>query len=191
MIGPVARKFVKNFIHNRISSKKYPQLASIEVTRQCNSKCSFCPIGVEKPELKGKDMSTAQIKDILDQFDAMGIIAFSFLGGEPTLRKDLVEIADYATEKNIISQLTTNGLLLKKQAKELTRAMDVIVVSLDSDNAKGYNDLRGVDGFDMVVDRVGRDTEKFRKFLAGKKKGGSGHDDTSKRGNRGVPGLLA
>lgn len=161
VIGPVARKFVKNFVRNRLGPRRYPQLASLEFTRQCNSKCAFCPIGVEKPELKGKDLPTEKVFSILDQFDEMGIVAFTFLGGEPTLRKDLVEVAEHAEKRNLVSQLTTNGMLLADKAEALTKGLDVIVVSMDATNAEDYYDLRGVEYFDKVVEGI-RECVRFK-----------------------------
>jgi len=154
MVSQVYKKFSKNFLYNRVHKNMRPQLASIEVTRRCNSKCSFCPIGTEKAEIHKTEMTTEQIFDVLDQLDEVGIIAFSFLGGEPTLRKDIVEIGHHARKRNIISQLTTNGLLVPKRAYDYTEAIDALVISLDTTDPVKYKELRGVDAFDTVVDAI-------------------------------------
>lgn len=151
VIGPGTKKFLKNFVRNRMSKRKYPFLGSLEMTRRCNSKCSFCPIGSEKRELVEGEMTTAEIKHVIDQFAEMNIIAFTYLGGEPTLRSDVCEVAHHATDREIFSQLTTNGLLLEKRAEEYTEALDVIVVSLDTTDPAKYKKIRNVDAFDKVV----------------------------------------
>jgi len=150
-IGPGTKKFMRNFLKNRLTKKKRPFFGSIEVTRRCNSKCSFCPIGSEKKEMVEGEMTTNEIKHVLDQFAELDIIAFTYLGGEPTLRNDISEIAHYATEKKIFSELTTNGLLLERRAEEYTEALTAIVVSLDTADPVKYKEIRNVDGFDKVV----------------------------------------
>jgi MoaA/NifB/PqqE/SkfB family radical SAM enzyme len=150
-IGPGTKKFLKNFVRNRLSKNKYPFFGSIEMTRRCNSKCTFCPIGSEKKELVEGEMTTAEIKHVLDQFAELNILAFTYLGGEPTLRSDVCEVADHAKELEIFSELTTNGLLLEKRAEEYTKSLDVIVVSLDTTDPAKYKKIRNVDAFDKVV----------------------------------------
>ena len=80
MLSPVTKNFLKNFFRNRVSGKKYPFFGSIEMTRRCNSKCFFCPIGSEKDEFVRGEMKTEEIFRVLDQFAELRIIAFSYLG---------------------------------------------------------------------------------------------------------------
>ncbi|MEM2976829.1 MAG: radical SAM protein [Thermoplasmata archaeon] len=148
------RKFLGTFSHNRLSARKRPFFGSIEATRRCNSKCTFCPIGNERPELKKGEMTTEQFCSIIDQFAEFDIIAFSFLGGEPTLRNDLVELGLHARKLNVISQVSTNGITLADNADTYTRAIDVIVVSLDTLNPEKYKEIRGVDKYDEVVEGI-------------------------------------
>lgn len=150
---PITKKFIKNFMRNRLGGR-YPHFGSIEFTRRCNSKCKFCPIGNEKDEFKEGEMNTEDVKKILHQFNELNIIAFSFLGGEPTLRKDLCEVADYAKELNIISQVSTNGILLSKDPETYTKSLDVIVISLDTTDADKYKEIRGIDAYDKVIDGI-------------------------------------
>ncbi|MGQ9582955.1 MAG: DUF3463 domain-containing protein [Thermoplasmatota archaeon] len=148
------RKFLGTFVHNRVSSRKRPFFGSIEATRRCNSRCAFCPIGNEKPELKTGEMDTDQFCSIIDQFAEFDIIAFSFLGGEPTLRKDLVELGMHAKRLNVVGQVSTNGITLADSADAYTRAIDVIVVSLDTLDPERYREIRGVDKYDRVVEGI-------------------------------------
>lgn len=103
-IGSQTKKFIKNFTLNMLSKRKYPFFGSVEVTRRCDSKCTFCPIGNEKAEIKEGEIGTEDMKKIFKQFGELNIIAVSYLGGEPFLRKDLCEIADYAHKLEITSQ---------------------------------------------------------------------------------------
>ena len=154
VMGIGTKKFLKNFLSNKLMRTNYPFFGSVEMTRRCNSRCSFCPIGNEKSEIKKGEMSTEDTKRVFDQFNELNILAASFLGGEPFLRKDLFEIAEYSSSNGIISQVSTNGLTLADTADEATSAFDVIVVSLDTLDPELYKDIRGVDAFDRVVEGV-------------------------------------
>jgi MoaA/NifB/PqqE/SkfB family radical SAM enzyme len=161
--GPITKKFVKNFMKNRVPyGRRYPFFGSIETTRRCNSRCSFCPIGNEKPEFKKGEMDTEQMKTVLDNFSEMNIIAVSYLGGEPTLKKGLPEVANYGKKLNMISQVSTNGLILSDIAQEYTKEFTVIVVSLDTTDPEKYRDIRGIDGYDKVVGGI-KDSVKLAK----------------------------
>jgi MoaA/NifB/PqqE/SkfB family radical SAM enzyme len=154
MTKSATRKFTGTFIHNRVSFKKYPFFGSVECTRRCNSKCTFCPIGNERPEFKQGEMDTEQFCRILDQFAEFDIIAVSFLGGEPTLRHDLAQLGHHCKKIGLLGQVSTNGITLADHADEYTKALDVLVVSLDTLDPEKYKQIRGVDKFDQVVSGV-------------------------------------
>ena len=122
-----SKRFIKTFLTNKLMCKRYPYFGSLEVTRRCNSKCSFCPIGNEKKEIKEGEVSTKAMKKILLQFSDLNIIAVSFLGGEPFLRKDVCELAEYGHHNNLITQVSTNGINLGSMVDRSTAAFDVIV----------------------------------------------------------------
>jgi MoaA/NifB/PqqE/SkfB family radical SAM enzyme len=153
-VGPSTKKFVMNFVSNKLRGTNYPFFGSVEMTRQCNSRCSFCPIGNEKAEIKKGEIGTEDMKKVFDQFNELRILAVSFLGGEPFLRKDVFEIARYSSEVDIISQVSTNGLTLLSTVEEATKSFDVIVVSLDTLNPELYKEIRGVDAYDKVVEGI-------------------------------------
>jgi MoaA/NifB/PqqE/SkfB family radical SAM enzyme len=134
--------------------KGYPYFGSLELTRRCNSRCSFCPIGNEKQHIKEGEVGTAAMKKILKQMSELNIIAVSFLGGEPLLRKDACELAEYGSEQNMIMQVSTNGINLGSIMERATAAFDVIVISLDVVDRELYKDIRGVDKYETVLDNI-------------------------------------
>jgi MoaA/NifB/PqqE/SkfB family radical SAM enzyme len=134
--------------------KGLPYFGSLEVTRRCNSKCSFCPIGNEKKEIKEGELGTEAMKKILSQFSDLNIIAVSFLGGEPFLRKDVCELAEYSHNDNLITQVSTNGINLGSIVDRATASFDVIVISLDVVDRELYHEIRGVDKYETVVDNI-------------------------------------
>lgn len=152
MAESLQRKFLKRFVHNRVSRRKLPFFGSVEATRRCNSRCAFCPIGSETAEQKAGEMTTEQFMEVIDQFAEFDLIITSFLGGEPTLRKDFAELGSYAQNTGMITQAVTNGITLADHAEEYTSSIDNLVVSLDTLDPQKYNEIRGADKFDQVID---------------------------------------
>ena len=154
VLSSSSRRFVKTFLANKLVRRGFPYFGSLEVTRRCNSRCSFCPIGNEKKEIKEGEVGTEAMKRVLSQFSDINIIAVSFLGGEPFLRRDVCELAEYGRDQGLIIQVSTNGLNLGPMIDRATEAFDVIVFSLDAVDRELYREIRGVDRFDTVVDNI-------------------------------------
>ncbi|MHA1292154.1 MAG: radical SAM protein [Promethearchaeota archaeon] len=111
------------------------------MTNNCNFRCTYCSNhrGGVYPDLYdrgfNKDLTTRQSKELIRKMKASSVIYFC--GGEPTLRKDLPELLDYSTKRNLFNMINTNGsilcdLLLKPRYRNFLMNMDVIIISLDS-----------------------------------------------------------
>ena len=120
---------------------------SLKVTERCNSRCITCNVWKEqadKPEL-----TLEELEKIFHQFKSVKIKTIGLYGGEPLLRDDIGEVARKA--KSIMKEsrilLITNGLLLKKKAREvLDSGIDIVCISLDGIGE--VNDMiRGVPGY--------------------------------------------
>lgn len=101
-------------------------------------------------------MTTEQIKYLIDQIADLGVLALSFTGGEPTLRKDLPELI-YHTGiiHDFMNGIATNGYLLPKLFKEYKiEGLDYILLSLDYPTAKLHNKMRGIKVFDKVIESI-------------------------------------
>ena len=57
----------------------------------CNLQCRHC-YAAGQPEAEGKELNTEQWKKIIDRLKSAGVPQVTFTGGEPTLRRDLVEL---------------------------------------------------------------------------------------------------
>ena len=82
------------------------------------------------------------------------ITRFKITGGEPLVRKDCVQLISEIKSLNGVEQvtLTTNGVLLEKQAGALKRAgVDCINVSLDTLDPRLYRQITGQDALEKVV----------------------------------------
>jgi radical SAM protein with 4Fe4S-binding SPASM domain len=91
--------------------RELPVLSEVAVTYRCQNKCVFCYAESPARGREVAEMSTAEVKTIIDRiFDEAHCPTVSFTGGEPTLRKDLPELVAYAKGKGMRVNLITNGL---------------------------------------------------------------------------------
>jgi len=119
-----------------------PARADLALTYQCNNQCSFCYVGERKTE----ELRTEDWKKIIDELWKDGVPSVIFTGGEPTLRKDLVEIATHA--KEFVTGLVTNGRNLNPElCSELYKAqLDYVQVSIESVDKNIHDKMVGVEG---------------------------------------------
>jgi len=108
----------------------------VSVTDRCNLRCQYCmpePDYVWLP--RESVLSFEETCALVDAFTDVGVDRVRVTGGEPLLRRDLpVLVADLAARPALRDlALTTNGVLLQKQAKALADAgLHRITVSLDT-----------------------------------------------------------
>ncbi len=119
--------------------RELPVLSEIAVTYRCQNKCVFCYAESPARGRQVSEMSTAEVKAIIDRiFDEAHCPTVSFTGGEPTLRRDLTELIAYAKGKGMRVNLITNGLRCADPAYVETlkaAALDSAQVSLEGPNA--------------------------------------------------------
>jgi MoaA/NifB/PqqE/SkfB family radical SAM enzyme len=95
------------FLHNSFMGLRSLDL---KVGFACNNNCLSCP---QAHRRHFGDLTTGQIKGFLDAGRKKGDIQVVLTGGEPTVRKDIIEIVDYARQTGYSDvQLQTNGRML-------------------------------------------------------------------------------
>lgn len=140
---------MSNFVFNLIKHK--PIIAVFDVTKKCNSRCSMCNIW----KLKSKDgLSLSDIKELFYKLKRNGFKIVLIQGGEPLLRKDIINIVLLAKKNGLIPIVVTNGLLLDKFADELGKIHCNISISLDSLTPNIYKKIRGIDALDRVLKNI-------------------------------------
>jgi GTP 3',8-cyclase len=131
----------------------------IAVTDRCNYKCVYCRTGndgAQYPELPiGDYLRMARV------FVSLGIEKIRLTGGEPLLRKGIVDFVRELSELRTIDgaplevAITTNGHLLAEMAAPLKRAgLSRVTVSMDAVNAEEFS-------------RITRVPKAFERVLAG------------------------
>jgi radical SAM protein with 4Fe4S-binding SPASM domain len=123
--------------------RKYPVLSEIAVTYRCQNRCFFCYASSPDRGRTVPEMTTAELKIILDKIvDEARVPTVSFTGGEPTLRADLPELIAYAKSRGLRANLITNGLRCaeKGYVADLAEAgLDSAQVSLEAGDAATHD----------------------------------------------------
>jgi len=107
----------------------------LSITDVCNFSCNYCLPDGYQCETKTTPISLSEIKQVVTIFAKKGINKVRITGGEPTVRKDLVEII--RTVKNIPGiktvAMTTNGYKLGEHIADwIDAGLDALNVSIDS-----------------------------------------------------------
>ncbi len=90
-----------------------PLAVLAELTHRCPLQCPYCSNPVEL-DRSGSELSTAEWNKVLTELAQIGVLQIHFSGGEPTARKDLVEIVKHANDVGLYSNLITSAVLLTK-----------------------------------------------------------------------------
>ncbi|TQD29228.1 PqqD family peptide modification chaperone [Methanolobus vulcani] len=116
-----------------------------DLTSKCNLRCRHCVVSAGEEcndELPFEDCCR-----LIDEFAEFGVAQLILSGGEPMIRKDFFDIAEYAASKNIMIQVATNGTLIDETAAEkLANIGARAQVSLDSSVSAIHDDFRQLSG---------------------------------------------
>jgi|GEM_PF-50440 len=136
-----------------LSNRPIPTQATISLSSSCPCACwSSAPDRLHAVE--GKDLSTEELKAVIDQALDLGVVSIHFCGGEPLHRQDLLELIHHVDPDRAMTLLYTNGLLLTSEmVKELARSpLHAVIVQLDSSTSKIHDTKRKMEGlFDQAL----------------------------------------
>lgn len=132
----------------------------LQVTNRCNMTCDFCdfwPNGVA-PKL---ELSLADFQRLASELDRLGTMFISVEGGEPLVRKDILDILR-ALSRHHVTCLYTNGWFVTPElAREIWAAgVTQVGVSIDYAVAADHDRRRGVEG---ATERAWRAIELLRR----------------------------
>jgi len=149
----------------QFSSDKKPVVVW-NITRECNLNCIHCYARAVHHSNE-KELTTQEGFALLDDLAEFGAPVILFSGGEPTVRPDLTELANYAVGKGMRAVISSNGTLIdKKMADELKKAgVSYVGISLDgleevNDHFRGMNSafkmaLQGIENCSEAGIKVG------------------------------------
>lgn len=134
----------------------------LSVTDRCNFRCVYCRSGVGGSSLG--EMPLGDYAHMLRLFVALGVEKIRFTGGEPLLRRGLLELIRetaemhpaFAPDAKLDLALTTNGHLLAPMVGDLKRAgLTRITVSMDAVDPSTFARITRIPGsFGRVRDGI-------------------------------------
>jgi len=132
----------------------------VVVTVECNYRCIFCHIEGESVEGPVKPGSLTPLLTPEDYYivaraaEIIGISKIKFTGGEPLIRRDILDIIKAFREgaPTLELSMTTNGYLLEKLASKLSEnGLARVNVSIHSLRSEVYKFITGVDGLQRAI----------------------------------------
>ncbi|MEO8034400.1 MAG: radical SAM protein [Acidobacteriota bacterium] len=115
-------------------------------TKTCNLECVHCYADAETVRFPN-ELTTAEARGMIEDLAAMRVPALLISGGEPLVRPDIFDLAQYATTLGIRVTFSTNGTLI--DAKKAKRIADIGVtyvgISIDGDEER-HDRMRGREG---------------------------------------------
>jgi len=101
-----------------------PLSVQLDLTYRCNERCVHCYLDHDDHG----EMTTAEIKNLLDQMADAGVFYLTISGGEILMRRDFFEILEHARSRTFCIKLKTNGVLIRE--KEAARLRELGVESV-------------------------------------------------------------
>lgn len=127
----------------------------ISVTDLCNLRCVYCmPNGIEHVLPMHEILTFEEILRVVEAAVSLGITKFKITGGEPLVRRGIMDLVRMLTNTKGVSQvtMTSNGVLLGEMAKGLKEAgLASVNVSLDSLHPHTFKEITGFDALNQVL----------------------------------------
>jgi len=133
---------------NEMSQKAFdlgvPISVHLDVTYRCNERCVHCYLDHDDHG----EMTTAEMKGVLDQLADAGVFFLTFSGGEVFLRRDFFEILEYARRLQFNVKIKTNAVMIHaKEAKRIRDlGVDTIQISVYSHRAEVHDAITKLPG---------------------------------------------
>lgn len=124
-------------------------------TRTCNLKCRHCYMSSDAKKYQN-ELTTAEAKQFIDDLADFNVPVLLFSGGEPLIRSDFFELADYAAKKGVRPTLSTNGTLITPEVARKIKDIGVGYVGISLDGLREVNDkFRGkVGAFEAAMNGI-------------------------------------
>jgi GeoRSP system radical SAM/SPASM protein len=123
---------------------KSPVTINWAITNKCNFKCRHC-YSREDPS---EELDRNALLNCIGKIKEAGTFSINFGGGEPLLRRDLCDIAYFASSLGLSVSMNSNGYLIDREtATKLKEAgFSKVGISIDSHLPEIHDDFRGVKG---------------------------------------------
>jgi len=143
----------------RYRKARNPRLTGIHwcVTGFCNLNCRHCYM--QAPAGRYGELPFDAMAGLVEQFERANVLEVSLTGGEPFLRRDLLDLIQLLADKRIrLAQIYSNGLLITDQHLEGIRRIGFRpAFQISFDGVGAHDQMRGTRGTESrVVDTIRR-----------------------------------
>ena len=130
-----------------------PVMVSWVATNRCNANCVYCEARAN--EGSTEELSTEEIKRVLNQLRRVRTRRFFVIGGEPLMRPDLFDVLQHATNLGFRIGIFTNSILARKFEVEISKAgFDNIWTSIDGLKDTNNRYRRHPLAFELTLDAL-------------------------------------
>ena len=141
-----------------------PSTLIAELSYQCPLHCPYCSnptdIGAERYH---EELETEHWIRAFQQARGLGVLQLALTGGEPMLRRDLVELCEGARDAGLYSSLITAGTLFTRERAEALKAagLDHVQISIQSPDPEENDRIAGNRSFEkkIAAARLARELE--------------------------------
>lgn len=131
----------------------------VSLTDRCNLRCQYCmpERGIENKVSHEDLLTLEEVYLLIEKFVELGIDKIRFTGGEPLVRRGIVDLIEKVNRLKGVKDLsiTTNGLLLKDMAKSLKDVgINRVNISLDTLNTDKYREITRGGDLPLVLDGI-------------------------------------
>jgi pyrroloquinoline quinone biosynthesis protein E len=124
-----------------------------EITYRCPLSCAYCSNPLNLADY-GDELTTAEWQRVLAEARELGVLQLHLSGGEPLVRRDVVELARCAHELGMYTNLVTSALGLTPRRAEQLRAagLDHVQISIQADDPTLSDRLAGISSFERKIE---------------------------------------
>ena len=121
---------------------KAPLTINWAVTNRCNFSCQHCYSRTDPSE----ELDCGTLLTCIEKIISAGVLSINFGGGEPLLRKDLTDIAAFASQKGLRVSMNSNGYLINRETalRLKTNGFSKVGISIDSHIPEVHDHFRGI-----------------------------------------------
>ena len=127
------------------NTRHTPSLVSWNLTKRCNLRCPHCYMEAEPQAAAENELTTEECLRLVNEMKILGTEMIILTGGEPLLRKDIYDIASYASSQGLWVVMGTNGVLVTDRVarKMVECGVRGVAISIDSLVPEKHNSFRG------------------------------------------------
>jgi pyrroloquinoline quinone biosynthesis protein E len=124
-----------------------------ELTYSCPLSCAYCSNPINLAGYRD-ELTTAEWQRVLAEAQQLGVLQCHLSGGEPLLRRDLVEIVKSASELGLYTNLVTSAIgFSRRRAEELRAAgLDHVQISIQADEPVVSDRIAGIPSFERKIE---------------------------------------